>query len=125
MKIFKKIKDLFKRRQIENKYYWEISNTLELISDINKLHIFSNTIKSSPFYFEAQSDINRWIILEAWFETKFNSYYFRYRDKSIIGENTWLYSTEDISKFNEELLKLPVLKSYNRNKKLTELLNEN
>lgn len=119
MKIFKKIKELFKRRQIENKYYWEISNTLKVICEIHKLHIFSNTINIHAFYFDAQSDI---IILNAWFETKFNSYYFIYIDKSIIGKNTWVYSSEDISEFNDKLLKLPVLKQYLRDQKLKELL---
>ena len=121
MRIFKKIKEFFKKLTSRQRIYWEITNTLELISSINKLHIVSNTVNIHHFHFDAQSDANRWVTLEAWFETKFNSYYFIYRDKSIIGKNTWVYSTEDISKFNDKLLKLPVLKQYLREQKLKEL----
>ena len=47
MRIFKKIKELFKRKQIKS----EISKNLKIVCEINKLKLVENNINYFPFGF--------------------------------------------------------------------------
>lgn len=102
-----------------NKQKKELVSTLELICRELDLKIITNEIHNNrAVNFEAEDSCNTYII--TWVSCIENCIYFQYRDSS----SKWWIKSYDIKQLNNELLKSQILKPYNRDQKINQLLGD-